>query len=54
MIRLAHNCAVLGVPCDTSRLFGEPYSDYHLAVAMAVEAVSETNRREQARVDKRG
>lgn len=54
MIRLAHNCAVLSVPCDTSRLFGEPYSDYHLALHITVDAVSETNRREQARAEKRG
>ena len=51
---LAHNCAVLRIPFDTSRVFGEPYSDYHLALHMVCDAVSETNRREQARVDKAG
>lgn len=51
MIVLAHNCAVLGVNADTSRLFREPYGDYHLALTMTCEMVSETNRREQQRAE---
>ena len=52
MIILAHNCAVLGVPCDTVRLFGEPPGDYHLALEITCEAVAATERREQERAER--
>ena len=50
MIALAHNCAVLGIPFDSSRLFDEPPGDYMLALHVVVERVSDTNRREQQRL----
>lgn len=43
---LAHNCAVLGIPVDTYRLFtaDEPY--YEMWLTMVVDKVNETNRRQ--------
>lgn len=51
MIVLAHNCVTHRVPFDSSRLFGDPYGDYHVALSLVVDTVAETNRREQARLD---
>lgn len=51
MIDLAHNCAVLGIPYDSSRLLAEPPGDYLLALALIVERVSDTNRRESERLE---
>jgi hypothetical protein len=53
VILLAHNCSLLRIPFDSARLFGEPWSDYHIALSMTCDAVSDTNRREQARMDAR-
>jgi hypothetical protein len=54
VIDVAHNCAVLGVPFDSSRLFSEPpLSDYELALRLVCERVSETNRREAERAEAR-
>jgi len=50
---LAHNCAVLQIPFDSRRLFCSPYGNYHLALHMVVEAVSETNRRERERSERK-
>jgi hypothetical protein len=46
---LAHHCAVLQIPFDSGRLFGEPYGNYALGLSLVVAAVSETNRQEAAR-----
>lgn len=51
MIEVAHNCAVLGVAFDSSRLLNEPPGDYLLALQMIVERVSQTNQREAARME---
>jgi hypothetical protein len=49
VIVLAHNCAVLKVPFDTSRLFGEPHGDYALALELITDAVASTNRQAEER-----
>jgi hypothetical protein len=46
MIELAHDCAVLGIPFEMSRLLGEPPGEYALALSLIADRVSETNRRE--------
>lgn len=51
MIEVAHNCAVLGVPFDSSRLLSEPPGDYLLALQMIVERVSQTNQAEHAKLE---
>ena len=51
MIEIAHNCAVLGIPFDASRLLAEPPGDYMLALQMVAERVSQTNRAEHARME---
>lgn len=51
MIEVAHNCSVLGIPFDSSRLFGDPPGDYMLALQLVVERVSATNRAEQAKLE---
>jgi hypothetical protein len=53
VIELAHNCAVLGIPFDSTRLFGEPPGDYDLALRLVCERVSATNRREAERMEAR-
>ena len=44
MIDTAHNCAVLGISFDSSRLFTEPSGEYELGLRLLCERVSETNR----------
>jgi len=46
---LAHNCAVLGISADTSRLLNEPWGDYHLGLQMVSDLVAETQRQAEAR-----
>lgn len=52
VITTAHNCAVLRIPFDSSRLFREPPGEYLLALRLVVERVSETNRIEQERASR--
>lgn len=51
MIGLAHDCAVLGIPYDQARLFAEPPGDYDLALRLICERVSDTNRKENDRIE---
>lgn len=51
MIEVAHNCAVLGIPFDATRLLGDPPGDYLLALQLIVERVSATNQAEHARME---
>ena len=51
MIVLAHKCSLLRVPFS-DRMFTEPYGDYHLALEMVADAVSETNRQERERAER--
>jgi hypothetical protein len=46
---LAHNCAVLGISADVSRLLSEPWGDYHLGLQMVSDLVAESNRQAEAR-----
>jgi hypothetical protein len=51
VIETAHNCAVLGIPFDSWRLFAEPPADYLLALQLVVERVSQTNRAERDKLE---
>jgi hypothetical protein len=46
---LAHNCVVQRIHADMSRLLGEPWGDYHLALTMLSDMVADTNRQADAR-----
>ena len=46
---MAHNCAVLGINADTSRLLAEPWGDYHVGLQMVSDLVAETQRQSEAR-----
>jgi hypothetical protein len=48
-LTLAHNCALLKVHVDTSRLFGEPWGDYHTALRLTCDRVDESTRQAEAR-----
>jgi hypothetical protein len=52
VIEVAHDCAVLGIPCDTARLFDEPPGDYLLALQLVVARVSLTNRKQNERMER--
>jgi len=52
-LTLAHNCAVLGINADTSRLFGEPWGNYHLGLSIVSDLVAETQRQAEARAEAR-
>jgi hypothetical protein len=47
VIDTAHNCAVLGIPFDSGRLFTHAPGDYLLALQLVVERVSQTNQTER-------
>jgi hypothetical protein len=51
VIDTAHNCAVLGIPFDSYRLFTEPPGDYWLALQLVVERVSQTNQAEHDKME---
>jgi len=51
VITLAHNLTVLRIPYS-DRLFAEPAGDYHVALGLVVDRVSETNRRERERAER--
>jgi hypothetical protein len=52
-LTLAHNAAALGLNVDTTRLFGEPYGDYHLAVGMVCDQLRETTRQAEIQAQAR-
>lgn len=51
MIDVAHSCALLGIPYDSTRLFAEPLSNYELGLRLVIERVSDTRRAEAERIE---
>ncbi len=47
MTRLAHDCALLGIPADTGRLFDGDDPNYELWLVGLVERVNHTKRTQE-------